>query len=55
LITAQQNPVELAMYLLRRNFSLQSQVTEKSIAMPLNPTAPNLKNRASIIVLIQAV
>ena len=52
LTTAQQKPAELDKYLLIRNFSLQSQVTEKSTSMPLIPTNPNFKKRAFIPIFI---
>ena len=43
-ITANENPMALATYLLIPNFSLHSQVTKKSTTTPDNPTNPNFKN-----------
>ena len=43
-ITANENPIALAPYLLIPNFSLQSQVTKKSTTTPDKPTTPNFKN-----------
>lgn len=53
--TAKQKPMELEMYLFRPIFSLQSQVIEKSISMPLKPTTPNFKKRASKAVFMMFV
>jgi len=55
LVTAKQKPSELDRYLLKPSFSLQTQVTEKSIAIPLKPTSPNLNKRLSSALIMQFV
>ena len=51
LITAMENPNELAKNLFKPHFSLHNHVTVKSRAIPLRPTIPNLATRSSIVIL----
>lgn len=55
LVTAKQKPNELERYLFNLNFSLHSQVIEKSITMPLIPTIPNFSRRVSKALVMQFV
>ena len=49
LTTANENPRALDRYLFKPIFSLQSQVTKKSIPTPIIPTTPNFINLISNI------